>query len=327
MSKLTKAFLLNKKLWSAIILLLFVVFVVFYVVNNWQEFTRLELQRPGFILLLAVMALINLYSTGRSMDAVLHPLGLRLGRFETFGLASVTRLCNMIAPGKIGIATRATYLKRKYKLSLTQFASSLAGAQIITYFISSAFGLFAIIVIGQQMNAPQLIPFALLLAGVMVGLLGLLLFSPKIKECNYKFLNHFIKTINGWHVIRKDQNTLLIASFWVIVNVLSQTFIIFAAFSSFGADISLMESIFIASINIFSVVIAITPAGIGITEGLIIVSASAVGLPVSLTLSVALLRRVTIFVLVFLATLFSSPKLFDKSIFELIKPRQKDTEY
>lgn len=326
MAKQLRNILLNKKLWSITILLLFLALVALYVVNNWAEFARLELKKPEFLLLLGFMALINLYSTGRSMDAVLRPLGLSLGRFETFGLASITRLGNQIAPGKLGLAARATYLKRTYKLPLTQFASSLAAAQILTYFISSMLGLGAVVILWQFMYAPQLIPFALLLGGIIVGLLGLLLFSPKIKERNNKIYNYCAKAINGWHTIRRDGNTLLNASFWVAINVLSQALMIFAAFSSFGVNVSIVKSLFIASINIFSVVIAITPAGLGITEGLMVLSATAVGLSVSVTLSVALLRRVVAFIVVFIATLFSSHKLFGKSMFQVINLRRKEVE-
>lgn len=318
-----KKLLFNKTLWSAIILIAFAAFVALYAVNNWSDFTRLELKRPEFILILAVMALFNLYSTGRSMDAVLQPHGLNLGRFETFGLASITRLGNQIAPGKLGLAVRATYLKRTYKLPLTYFASSLAAAQILTYFISSISGLGAIIILWQYTPAPQLIPFALLLGGMVIGLLGLLLFSPKIKERNYKILNYFIKAINGWHIIRHDLNALLSASFWVVINILSQALIIFFTFNSFNADVSLVQALFITSINIFGVIIAITPAGLGITEGLIVLSATAIGLPVSLALSVALLRRVVMFAVTFMATLFSSRKLLGESILHTMGFRRK----
>lgn len=321
-----KSMLFNKRLWSAVILVLFFIFVAFYIINNWKEFTSLKLESPEFVVLLAVMALLNLYSTGRSMDAVLHPLGITLGRFETFGLASITRLGNQIAPGKLGLAARATYLKRTYKLSLTQFVSTLAAAQVLTYLVSSIFGLGAIIMLWQNAHSPQLIPFALLLGGMIITLLGLLLFSPKIKERNNKIYNRLAKAINGWHTIRHDKNALLNAGFWVVINVLTQALALFAAFNSFNTDISIVQALFISSINIFSVIIAITPAGLGITEGLIVISATAVGLSVPLALSAALLKRVVAFIVSFIATLFSTHKLFGKSIFQMVSSRHKETE-
>lgn len=314
----------NKQLLSSVVLLLFTVFIVSYVSAHWTEFTRLELVNPGLLFLLAIMVFVNLYGTGRSMDTVLHPLGLRLGRFETFGLASITRLSNQIAPGKLGLALRATYLKRKYKLPLTQFVSTLAAVQIVTYFISSALGVVMITILWQRGSNPALLPFFLLLAGVLVVLLILLLFSPHIQERKHKFFNYFIKAINGWHTIRQDRHALLLAGFWVLINIISQVLIIFAAFNSFGAGIGITEAAFITSINIFSVVIGITPAGLGISEGLIVGAASAIGLPVSLALSAALLRRVGMFVVVFISTLLTSRRLFGKSFMKVLYSQQKE---
>lgn len=325
MSNSFRSVLCSKRFWSTTILLLFITASTFYVVNNWTEFSRLKLENPEFLLLLAFMALANLYGTGRSMDAVLQPLGLNLSRIETFGLASITRFGNQVAPGKIGIAIRATYLKRQYNLPLTEFVSTLAAAQILTQVISSVFGIVAIIVLWQSAYIPELFPFAVLLLGILAGLSSMLLFSPKLTERKNKVLNYFIKANNGWHTIRRDRNALLRASFWVIINILSQVLIMFAAFSSFGANISLIQSLFVASINNFSAVIAITPAGFGISESLIIGSATAISLPVPLALSASLLRRMVVFAVVVISTIFSSRKLAGVSMSQLFKRTNEKT--
>lgn len=318
-----KALVRNKQLWSLLVLLLFVVLVAGYVATHWEEFTRLELTRPILLPVLAFMVLVNLYGTGRSMDSVLHPLGVRLAPFETFGLVSITRLSNQVAPGRLGLGVRATYLKRKWGLPLTQFVSSLAAVQIVTYFLSSALGVIAITILWQQAGVPALIPFFLLLAGVLVVLLLLLLFSPHVQEREHKIFNYFAKAINGWNTIRRDRHALALAGFWVVITITSQVFIIFTVFNSFGADIGVVEAAFITSINIFSVVIGITPAGLGISEGLIVGAATAIGLPVSLALSAALLRRIVMFVAVLVSTLLSCRYLFGKPLLEVWRDQKR----
>lgn len=326
MQKQLKAALFSKRLWSITILILFALFASFYVSNNWAEFTSLKLEKPGFIVLLVVMSVISLFSIGKSMDAVLRPLGLRLSGFETFGLSAITRMGNY-APGRMGIAVRATYLKRKYKLPLTHFASTLAAAHILTYFISSTLGLISIILLPQySIYTPKILPFALLLIGAIVVLACLLLFSPEVKERDNRLFNHFAKAMNGWRIIRHDQSALLKASMWIVVKITSQTLVIFAAFNSFGAELSTIQALFITSVNIFGAVIGITPGGLGISEGLVVGAASAVGVPISLALSAALLRRVATFMVAFVATLFASPMLFGKSIFLMFGYKKKSTE-
>lgn len=314
----------NKLFWSTVVLLVFIVLFISYVASNWDDFLSLRLEKPYFLILLGMGALGSLYSNGAVMDVVLRPLGLRLQKGETFGLAAITRLGNQIGPGKLGLAIRASYLKRRHNLALSKFASALGAAHILMYLFSSLLGLGALLILARFDPGLDTATFMVLLGGLSVFLLGLLLFSPQIKEGKRFFARHISRVINGWFLIRHDKRILSLASVWALTHVLSSVIVMFASFNALGAEISLLHAFFITSLALLSGLIGITPAGLGINEGLIVVAASVLDIPVPEALAAALLRRgVSFGILVIIVPAFSR-KLFDSSFREILQ-RQKKT--
>ena len=76
------------------------------------------------------------------------------------------------------------------------------------------------------------------------------------------------------------------------------TFII--AFDIFGFEISFIEALFLGAILNFGLLISITPAGFGITESLTIFSALTIGITPVQSLSVAVIRRITRMLILFI---------------------------
>jgi uncharacterized membrane protein YbhN (UPF0104 family) len=315
MQKLLK----NKLLWSILILVVLTALLIHYIANNLNDFLSLRLEQPFLLILLAIGSVATLYSNGAVMDVVLRPLGLHLRKMETFGLASVTRIGNQLAPGKLGLAIRASYLKRKYSFPLSKFASALGAAHILMYLFSSLLGLGALLMLARSDAGVETATFVLLLGGMCLFLLGLLLFSPQIKEGSNFFTRHLSRVINGWFFIRRDGHILWLASGWALAHVLSMALVIFASFNALGGDIGVLQALFITSLAILAGLIGITPAGLGINEGLIVVAANVLGIPVSVALAAALLRRVIAFTVLVIITPFITRYLFDAPLLETLR--------
>lgn len=315
----------NKLLWSAIILTAFVLFLVSYAIKNWQDFLSLRLEQPYLLLLVGAGGLASLYSNGALMDVVLRPMGLRLQRTETFGLAIITRLSNQVAPGRLGLAIRASYLKRKYNFALSKFVSALGAAHILMYLFSSLLGLGSLLTLTRFNTSLDSATFIVLLSGFSIFLLGLLLFSPKVKEGASFFTRHVSRVVNGWLLIRRDQHILQLASMWALVHVLIMVVVLFASFNTLGAGISLLQASFITSIVILGALIGITPAGLGVSEGLIVVAAAVLGIPAPVALAAALVRRAVSFIILLVVAPLFSRKLFDLSFREVLHRQQSQS--
>lgn len=312
-------FLSNRVFWSTLLLTVFFALLIYYIANNWQEFATLRLTSPLHLVLLTLGVLISLYSNGALMDVVLRPLGLHLSRSETFGLAAITRLGNQIAPGNFGLAVRAGYLKRKHGFTLNKFASSLGAAHILMYLFSSMLGLIALLVVEGLTTKPDSVTFLAILGGFTALMLGLLLYSPHLNEGSNFITRHIPRAINGWNTIRRDRRTVRLAGFWALGLVLSTTIVTYAAFNALGGDISLLEAMFIMSLIILGRVVSITPAGLGVHEGIVVVAANFLGIPVAIALAAALLRRAVSLVVLLVVTPLFTRKLLNDSLWSMLR--------
>lgn len=318
----------NRFLWSVAILFILIAFFIHYLISNWEDFLSLRLEHPSFLILLSIGAIVSLYANGALMDVVLRPLGLRLRKMETFGLAIITRLGNQVAPGKLGLAIRASYLKHRYSLTLSKFVSALGAAHILMYLFSSLLGLGALLALTRFDTSLDTATFMILLGGFSAFLLGLLLFSPQVKEGKNFFTRHLSRVINGWNIIRRDQQIVRLASAWALIHVLSSVAVMFAAFNALGAEISLLEAFFITSLIILSGLIGITPAGLGVSEGLAVVAATVLGIPAPIAVTAALLRRIVSLAVLAVITPLFSRKLFAASFREVMhKQRSQKREH
>ena len=130
--------------------------------------------------------------------------------------------------------------------------------------------------------------------------------APKFPEGRNKLINRFIRVVNGWHLISSKVKVIFIIGILNIIQILLGTLMLYLQFRVFGFEISYLKSLFLACIGSLGILIAITPANLGIAEAITVFSALTLGIGVSESLSAAVLgRAVSIVVLFILGSLFS----------------------
>ncbi len=96
-------------------------------------------------------------------------------------------------------------------------------------------------------------PILLALSIFTIFLLSIIIFSPKIKENNNKWLNRFIKVINGWHLIKHNKKiitiTIIISAFQVFLTALNNLI----AYNIFGINLGIGDVINVFTANIIGV--------------------------------------------------------------------------
>lgn len=315
----------NKKLISISLTVLFAALIAFYISVNIQEFLAISLASPALVMVILITVVIRNFTTGMVMDTALRPLKIRLSVVESFGLATLTRLVNQVSPGKVGLIMRSMYLKSKYGFSYPSFVSSLAVSHVILYLVSSMLGLAAILILSLSGVFISPVFVYILLAAVISLLLVLMIpargnTKDKSEDKDGKTVGSFLsKIVEGWHIIRQDRINIISLSFWSLVFVASSAIIMFSSFNALGADISIWMALFFSSINVVNAVIAITPSGFGVSEGIIVIVAHAAGIDTPTALSAALLQRAVGFFVVLLMAPFFSKKLFNATPRELLK--------
>ncbi len=290
---------------SIIILLALLFFAGKYVYDNIHIFRELSIVNPLFLAIIPLLLLINLLVTGMMNAQPLRPLGVHLKTWEEFQLAIVTRFYNLITPFRGGMAARAVYLKKRYKFPYTDFLATLAASYVLIFLVSGLAGLFASYAIYKTTGQVSWIISGIFMA-ITLSMLFIIIFSPRIRETRHNWLNRFIRVINGWHLIRKDSRVILATLFFSFMQLLIGSTMLYLQFRVFGIQVPFISTLFISSLNSIGILLAITPAGLGITEAITVFSASTLGILPAQSLSAALLgRAISLIVLFILGPIFS----------------------
>jgi len=294
-----------KKLLSFSVLIVLVVLLARYVMSNIDSFSQVSFVNPGLFFFLLLILLVSYIPVSVNTYALLLPLGVRLQKMESFFLSIVTGFYNLFTPFRGGMAIRAMYLKKKHKLSYTRFLSSLAASYVLAFFVAAIMGLIGLALIYYETGVLS-VYFLVLFSSLFVGLLLLIVFSPRLPQTRFSFINRFIDIANGWHLIRKDRGVVVTIALMCFAQLVCITLSMYLQFAVFGEYISVGSAVFLAVMSALSIIIGLTPAGLGITEAIVVFSASTLGISPVTSLSAALVGRlVSVVVLFILGPLFS----------------------
>lgn len=293
-----------------------------YTVSNWEQFSELRFTNP--LLLIPAMALtfLNIYGIGALLAHSLQPLGVKLTRHELLGLASLNRFLNLISPGYLGAAVRAVYLKKTYKFSFASFSSSFVASNIILFLVSGLLALASFTLSGSALetNNENLIIVLIVAVAFFVGTLVVPLnklqqWLVKVnKEKQNKFLERLAIAFDGFIKIRAHSALFYSLLFWAAITVITTGLMTLMLYQVLGYNIGFLQALFISAVSSWGIIISITPANIGIREGLMVLAAQIVGAPIPETLAVAILLRLVAFVVAAVLSIYYAPKLLNVSL-------------
>lgn len=313
---------MKKRLLGAIIALVIIGIFVWYIASNWQQFSQLSFVHAWLLLPALVVAGINIYCVGMLMELALRPLGVRLSSQETLGLASLNRFCNLISPGYLGAAIRAMYLKKTYRFSFANFSSSFLASNLVLFLVSGLLALLAFGLSGGSLGGESgNLPIILLVAVVLFTGMLIMPFGP-VRQCleklrakrKNKLLERFSAALAGFIKIRHQPLLFYTLALWAALSIGTATLMVWLLYHTLGYPIAFLSALFITAIGNWGVIFSITPANIGIREGLMVIAAHVMQVPIVETLAVSLLMRLVVFVVAAVLSSYYAPKLLHTSL-------------
>jgi uncharacterized protein (TIRG00374 family) len=286
---------------------------IWYIHNNFDQFKSISVANPFTLILLAFLLIVAYLIIGLTTDVIHRQMGLPLTYFESVALSIMTGFYNLITPFKGGMAARALYLKKKYDFSYTDFLATLAASYIIIFLVSSFLGLIATYLIYFYGGIFSWIVFTIF-AAIFLPLLFIVVFSPRFKEPEHRWIGKIVRVINGWHLIRHNHKTISLLALFSTLQLLVSTVMLYLQFHVFGIQVTFIQSLFLTAITSLSLIIAITPAGLGITEAVTVFSALTIGITPAQSLSAALLGRIVSVVVLFILGPICSYLLLKKGL-------------
>lgn len=288
----------TKKKLSLLSVLAVVTFFAYYIGTHVDDFKQISLANPAQLLLLTLLTLVTTVLNGLTIKYLAEPFRIELDPKEWFGLATVTTFYNTIMPLKSGMFVKAAYLKKKHSFSLVNFMAMMAGIAVINFFVVGLVGLASLVVIYFRYGIFNALVTSLFLGMLLVtgGIIGS---SRKIPETTREFLNRFIRVVNGWHLIKSNPKILAVSTVIALLQLLTSAFATMLSFRVIHLDVDFGGALFITATGALSVLIGITPANLGITEGFAIVTGWVLGITTAQSLAAALIRRIVSTLVIF----------------------------
>ena len=259
------------KLLSAV----FVIFFIYYLINNPQVFDVFTQIRLESIIILLFVKFITLYLNGLFNKKLTLIYEIKLKHFEALYVASLTYLGNLYFPARIGAGLRLGYFKKVYNLNNSYLVIIFGYFFIVSLFINSIFGLFSLFFINYK-NSSIAIIWILIFTTSIISSTYLLSVKLNIKNTGFKnklhksILNFTNTAREGWNKITSLRGTNFYLISIYILNYLLFFLEIILIFFFLEELLNIPNIVFYNSISVFSNLLGLTPAAIGIKEFLII---------------------------------------------------------
>ena len=141
---------------------------------------------------------------------------------------------------------------------------------------------------------------------MVVPLLIIIIFSPKLENRKNNIINKIINIINGWHSIKSNRKAVFIITLFAFLNLIIGTIGSIITYNIIGVNLNFLQAVFLTSVGSLSVLFAITPGGLGITEAIAVFLASVIGITPVESLTATIIGRVAgILVIFVLGPVFS----------------------
>lgn len=246
--------------------MMFVVLGLAYLALRWEEFSNLHW--PSAFALAAVSSafVCNLWLGSWFNVVAARKLGADISGLDSFAISSVTSAINFVLPLRAGAGMRAIYMKRKYQLSYSYFASTLAVFSLANLLIAAIVAMACVIIVYRDTSVFKadlflLFPSLLITAGVF--LIWRRLLQPTGER---QRLSPWQNVSVGVRRILSDRLTTSHALLTVFLSIAVSTFGWTVALRDYAPDISIAEAILIVVSQVIGGLILLTAGGTGFQE-------------------------------------------------------------
>lgn len=291
-----------KKIASVFISIIIVIFITYYIRIHWQEFRDIHVVSWLSLAALVFVTPISFWLVALFFKKSVEPYALKLSFNEYFGLTVITLMGNYLFPFS-GFGLRAVYMKRVYSFSYRNFLTTVIVNWVTNILIYTLGGLAALIIYYLRTHK---IDWNLTAIFLIVMAISLFSFVPiKIKTKN-KLLSRIISPLALWQEYIKNKDILKKLLWLTFYQFIMATSMFYFAYLSFGFKMTFIDSVLPTVLSLYSAIVRLVPASIGLYEIAVIYPSKILGLSVSEGLSVTILTRiVTLFWTFALGLLFS----------------------
>ncbi len=304
---------------------------VAYAAGHPELLGSLRKMPAGALLVLIGISVAGLTCLGVQLKLLCAVFGTDLQANEWFGLAACNAMYNYLAPGRPGIVARALYLKRVHRLSYAHFSAVFAGSNVLALLVAGLIGTGAAGAMALA-GAPgrwKLLGVFVVLFSVSVGGACLLALSTKVVEYVpiAALRKVLVRAAEGITLYLKEKEALVKVACCRVLNVALAATGFYVSCRALGLVVTPVQAVAVQCMGTFAILLPLTPAALGIREGVVSYAAHLMGLPPQTAMLAALVQRGASVVVTFsLGLLFSYVLLKDWDSSPLDSPPSAEPE-
>lgn len=292
------------------LLLLLIAGAFFYIVFSRHELLNIvagiEIEDIFF---LAIISICSILSNSLTLKVVLNSFNVFPSLKECFGISSVNSMGNYLFTWGGGTVGKALYLKKRHGFSYSSLLSSTAATYILDLLCASVLGMISLTLVGGLDKSWGRSLFA---GFFFLGILSVVLAMLPVSFTFFgeRIGNVLREVAKGWRQIKGNRRLICKLVFLLLTNQLLNAAEIFVSYRAFSINVDMASSILMGVIASLSIVIKLTPANLGVQEGVIAFSSHMLGIGFGEGLLAAGLIRVVSLCVIFILGGFCSFFMF-----------------
>lgn len=267
-------------------------YVIYFLINNPEELDVLSNLSLSLISTILFIKFITLIVNSLFNKELLKGFDLEITNFESLYLSSLTFIGNLYLPFRSGGNFRMIYLNRKYKFKSPELVSIYGYFFIVTIFLNSAIGLVAL----YLLNPIRSFNFYLSVSGfLIIFVFSYFMLFNKFKTYNSaKFDNLFqwLKNLKkSWMKITDNTSLQVKLISYTFLNYLFFALEALVIFNYLFNKTELFSIFYYNSISVLSSLASLTPASLGIKDGIVFFSSNILNLTVTNIITLMIVER------------------------------------
>jgi uncharacterized protein (TIRG00374 family) len=288
---------------STIIILAIIIIAFIYLFSNAEDLLVLEkisIINLCFLLLLSFIAVLSNGCQFKYLSRLFH---IKLTFTEWFGLTVANAMFNYFTPARGGMIARALYMKKRYNLALSEYASLMAGIYWFSFSISSlsavVVGLGCYFFLDELYKVIIIFSLGILFLCIVIGFILFRANLSNLPISNERIQNILSLISQGLHRFKNNTRFLVPICFFCLSFLLLSAARLYWAFLSVGINVHWLKVLLVQAFVGPLLVLSITPGNLGVKEGIIGMFARMLGISIEQAILGALVDRIIMIVIIF----------------------------
>ncbi|MFQ5356635.1 MAG: lysylphosphatidylglycerol synthase transmembrane domain-containing protein, partial [Mariprofundaceae bacterium] len=213
---------------------------------------------------------------------------------EGVWLTAACALANLIIPLRSGVALRLAYMRLQHQVRVGAMVMGVGVSYVMTLFVGVVLLLLALPGLSSAMtgsfNYAEVLGYLIIAIGLAaVGAFFLLSRNGKGEFSRISLFIDRLRADLGW--VLERPGTIYRLFFWTVASAMIEVAVLYLAHMVLGISLGVQSLLWLAGMMTLSVFISVTPAGIGIQEGVLVALLALQGVAIDTGMQIALLRR------------------------------------